>query len=31
MSIPTWVSGILRPAADIIDNLHTSDEERGAL
>lgn len=28
MSILSFISGIFKPAADLIDNLHTSEEER---
>ena len=30
-SIIQGIAGILKPVSDIIDNLHTSDEERGSL
>ena len=30
-SIIGGIAGILKPVSDIIDNLHTSDEERGSL
>lgn len=29
--IGAWISGIFKPAADLIDELHVSDEERGKL
>ena len=31
MSILALIGGIFKPAADLIDNLHTSDEERGQI
>lgn len=31
MSILSFISGIFKPASDLIDNLHVSDEERGKL
>ena len=30
-SIGGFISGIFKPAADLVDNLHTSDEEKGQI
>lgn len=31
MGVLDWISSIFKPAADIVDNLHTSEEEKGKL
>ena len=31
MSIFSFIAGIFKPAADLVDNLHTSEEERGQI
>lgn len=31
MSIFSWISSIFQPAAELVDELHTSEEEKGAI
>ena len=31
MAIPAWLGGLFQPVADLVDNLHTSKEEKGQI
>lgn len=31
MAVPAWLAGLFQPVADLIDNLHTSKEEKGQI